>query len=206
MNTFIKYIFRMLIFTGIITLLILVVHALKNVTAINLSAIAILLASQIAAFAVLRTISNTNELESRKAEDEKLKANRVLKAYFRHLIKLGEGQINYLDWLIKESKISPLNIKTFNNRYSLVDTSTYDKDMNIKAFINPIEDMLNHDLHKYTDEKTLDFILDLKAQVIEMIHTMKLIEIETKRDQQLKALKKLKLTVNEYISLTKEYI
>ena len=138
----------------------------------NIGPLAILLASQIAGLAVVRTIINSNETERNKEKNERIKSQKVLNSYLRHLIVLCDTQVNYFNDLIKTV--------TANSNYTLeqmkVHETFYSDEVNKAAFINPIEAMLNHDLHKYTDEEIIDFILETKAKILELLHTMKLIK------------------------------
>lgn len=137
----------------------------------NIGPFAILLASQIAGLAVVRTIINSSENEKIKEYNEHIKSLKVLNSYLRHLIVLCDTQVDYFNDLIKTVNA--------NTNYTLkqmkIDETFYSDEVNKAAFINPIEAMLNHDLHKYTDEKIIDFILETKAKILELLHTMKLI-------------------------------
>lgn len=144
----------------------------------------VLLASQIAGFAVVRTINNTNKLEYTKKIEEAKKSKKVLNAYFRHLESLGSDQINMLDELIKYiNSISNLPLSHAN-----LEKIFYDDNTNLLVFIKPIESMLSPDLHKYIDVEVMDYILNLKVKVVKMMQSTKLINsvmIPANRHQEL---------------------
>lgn len=147
----------------------------------------VLLASQIAGFAVVRTINNTNKLENTKKIEEAKKSKKVLNAYFRHLQSLGSDQINMLDELIKYiNSISNVPLSHAN-----LEKIFYDDNTNLLVFIKPIESMLSPDLHKYIDVEVMDYILNLKVQVVKMMQSTKLIHsvfIPANRHQELLSL------------------
>lgn len=145
----------------------------RRLVSIYLPPIGVLLASQIAGFAVVRTIHNTNQLEFKKKIDDAEKSKKVLFAYFRHLESLGNDQIQSLNEFIKY-----INTIPFNQRLSdaNIDKLLYDDNMNLIVFMNPIESMLAPDLHKYMDAEIMDYILNLKVQVVKMMQSMKLVK------------------------------
>lgn len=157
-----------LIFGLLILILLILVFDEKN-----LAAFSILLASQVAGFAVLSTILNTNKIENEKKESEKIKTQKVLSSYFRHLIVLAEEQRKYFNMLEKSiNEHHDIHLKEIG-----IIESSFEDELNTIAFVNPIESMLNPDLHKYSDEEILNHILTIKTKVLEMIHLMKIIKV-----------------------------
>lgn len=168
-----------------------------------LSVLAILIGTQIAGFAVYRNIINTYEIEIEKNKSEKNKSEKVLEAYMRHLVSLAEKQITYFNELEKiitsysGHKLSTLGIeKTF-----------FSDEVNTIAFIKPIEAMLESDLHKFTDIEMLNFILKIKAKVLELMHNMKILKLlvhHERRDDVLKNIVEIKLEINGLIGESKK--
>lgn len=165
------------------------------------SALCLLLASQIAGFAVIRTIINTNEVERLKNEKEKLKAEKVLTSYFKHLYELGEKQITFADEAIKA-------IPLLQNPTISIEELTeyfYTDEINVLTYLKPIDEMLNHDLHKYTDEDMLDFILKIKVITLENMHYTKLIKNDYIKYKKIKELREtLNLMKNNTRQLLEE--
>lgn len=130
------------------------------------------LASQIAGFAVVRNISNTNQIEENKKISDAEKSKKVLNAYFRHLQLLGINQVNMLNEFIKYVNTLVASNERLTNAH--ISEMLYDDSMNLIVFMNPIESMLSPDLHKYVDVEVMDYILNLKVQVVTMMQSMKL--------------------------------
>ena len=137
-----------------------------------LGPIAILLASQIAGYSVITTINNTNRIEEVKEKEEEIKANKVLSSYFRHLLVLAEEQLKYFYEAEERIKEYP----NTHLKHLMIRETSFEDELNTISFINPIESMLNPDLHKHSSEEMLDIILTVKDKVLMMIHNMKILK------------------------------
>ncbi|UPT77205.1 hypothetical protein MN086_09100 [Sulfurovum sp. XGS-02] len=137
-----------------------------------LGPIAILLASQIAGYSVITTINNTNRIEQEKEKEEERKTKKVLSSYFRHLLVLAEEQIKYFHEAEERINKHP----TTHLKHLMIAETSFEDELNTIAFINPIESMLNPDLHKHSDAEMLDLILNIKDKTLKMIHNMKILK------------------------------
>ena len=137
-----------------------------------LGPIAILLASQIAGYSVITTINNTNRIEELKEKEEEIKAKKVLSSYFRHLLVLADEQLKYFHDAEERIKQYP----NTHLKHLMIRETSFEDELNTIAFINPIESMLNPDLHKHSSEEMLDIILTIKDKVLMMIHNMKILK------------------------------
>lgn len=166
-----RYMLYLYILVGLEILIILYFNYQKG-SSLNLGPLAILLASQIAGFSVINTINNTNKIEQEKEKEEKRKTQKVLNSYFRHLIVLAEEQIKYFN----EAEIRIINGPNTHLKDLMIAETSFEDELNTIAFINPLESMLNPDLHKHSDEEMLDLILNIKDKVLNMIHNMKILK------------------------------
>jgi hypothetical protein len=137
-----------------------------------LGPIAILLASQIAGYSVITTINNTNRIEQEKEKEEERKTKKVLSSYFRHLLVLAEEQIKYFHEAEERINQHP----TTHLKHLMITETSFEDELNTIAFINPIESMLNPNLHKHSDAEMLDLILNIKDKTLKMIHNMKILK------------------------------
>jgi len=58
----------------------------------------------------------------------------------------------------------------------MIAETSFEDELNTIAFINPLESMLNPDLHKHSNEEMLDLVLSIKDKVLNMIHNMKILK------------------------------
>lgn len=170
-----------------------------------LGPIAILLASQIAGYSVITTINNTNRIEEVKEKEEKIKANKVLSSYFRHLLVLAEEQLKYFYEAEERIKEYP----NTHLKHLMIRETSFEDELNTISFINPIESMLNPDLHKHSSEEMLDIILTVKDKVLVMIHNMKILKStlvdNDDKDSVLKLLIKMQNDIKAMIQECEKY-
>lgn len=137
-----------------------------------LGPLAILLASQIAGYSVITTINNTNRIEKEKEKEEEIKTKKVLSSYFRHLLGLAKEQLEYFHQAEERIKQYP----NTHLKHLMIREASFEDELNTIAFINPIESMLNPDLHKHSSEEMIDITLAMKDKVLIMIHKMKILK------------------------------
>ena len=170
-----------------------------------LGPIAILLASQIAGYSVITTINNTNRIEEVKEKEEKIKANKVLSSYFRHLLVLAQEQLKYFYEAEERIKEYP----NTHLKHLMIRETSFEDELNTISFINPIESMLNPDLHKHSSEEMLDIILTIKDKVLVMIHNMKILKStlvdNDDKDSVLKLLIKMQNDIKAMIQECEKY-
>lgn len=170
-----------------------------------LGPIAILLASQIAGYSVITTINNTNRIEEVKEKEEEIKANKVLSSYFRHLLVLAEEQLKYFYEAEERIKEYP----NTHLKHLMIRETSFEDELNTISFINPIESMLNPDLHKHSSEEMLDIILTVKDKVLVMIHNMKILKStlvdNDDKDSVLKLLIKMQNDIKAMIQECEKY-
>lgn len=166
-----------------------------------LGPIAILLASQIAGYSVITTINNTNRIEREKEKEEERKTKKVLSSYFRHLLVLADEQIKYFHEAEERINQHP----TTHLKHLMIAETSFEDELNTVAFINPIESMLNPDLHKHSDEEMLDLILNIKDKTLKMIHNMKILKSTLVDNDDKESVLTLLIQMQEDIkSMTKE--
>lgn len=134
-----------------------------------LSSLGIFLGSQIAGMAVYKNIINTKKSKLIESKLEEEKNSKILKAYYIHLNKLSLKYKDFLFGLKKTVNDSPSSaLKDLN-----IDELYYSDEINNSIYISSLQEMLQHDLHKFTNEEDIVLILNIKEKVLNLIHNSK---------------------------------
>ncbi|PLY11014.1 MAG: hypothetical protein C0626_00115 [Arcobacter sp.] len=178
-NKLLILIFRALITLGIISFLCLFLWSVSlylNCEKENLYKIlpstAILLSSLIASFAVIRTILNTQQIELEKKENEKKKNKVILIAGLKLFNEMIDDQETYFKELSQEiNKSQDVDLKEID-----LIKYFYDNETNENIIIKNIDYLLNIELHKYTSERLVFDLLNIKNTAYELIHLSKILK------------------------------
>lgn len=172
----------------------------------NINYIGILLGGQIAGLAVYKNIIHTLKMKEVEETSEKEKSKKVLNSYFLHMTTLAENQILFLNEMKKVIEENPsLNISSLG-----LDIYFFSDEINVITYLKPIDNMLNHDLHKYTNEDMINFILKIKVKTLENMHLTKLMKNDqlknNKKEEFLKTVKYLEENTGSLIKEGQEYL
>ena len=136
----------------------------------NLNSIGVIVASQIAGIAIYKNIIHSEQVKEKENKNEEKTNNKILNSYYIHIKELALTHQKFLDELeanIKNNPHASLKQLMINEFY-------YSDEINNGIYIKPLENMLTHSLHKYTDGNEIVFILEIKEKVLNLMHNSKI--------------------------------
>jgi len=145
--------------------------ALMDTFKTYLPVIGIILGSQIAGFAVYRNINFQEKVQKNKNKEQLNLSNKILISYLKYLQELGKEQICFFDSIKHDISSNTKKLEEF-----YFEKLFYNEQTNNSAFIQTINDMLSHDLHKYEQIVSIEFILNMKQEILRIMHYVKLIK------------------------------
>ncbi len=131
-------------------------------------ATAILLSALIAATTIIRNANYNEELSSKIIDKDKNNKKILIKSHLKYFIAEADEQINAFKSILQylhEIHDGTLNVTPF----------LYNEKMNENKIIKNLDYLLSPDLHKYSEQSTIDTILLFKAQVLGIMHDIQVI-------------------------------
>ncbi|WP_419782359.1 hypothetical protein [Malaciobacter marinus] len=177
-DKFLIIVFRALVFIGIVSLLYLfflqiVFNNEKGDSIKYVAPTVILLSSLIAAFAVIRTIINTKELEDNKVKVEKERNDKIINVSIKLIEKILIEQLGFFYSLKDERKKkgNAVNLRDYGMIKYFFEPSS-----NENLVFKNIDYLLNIELHKYNDKQIIEDIFELKTNAVYIVHLTNIIK------------------------------